>query len=106
MTPQEKPQIFRPQTSADIAGGETVCPVCSRETLDEFVPLRVLEDDLQKLISANAPDTVDFRALCARCLKLFNGRKRVIGRSRSKATARTCSTPLRLDADDRYTGKA
>lgn len=107
MTPQEKPQIFRPQTSADIAGGETVCPVCSRETLDEFVPLRVLDDDLQKLISANAPDTVDFRAVCARCLKLFERAKEEIIKDAAvqKDGSHVLSTPLRLDADDRYTGK-
>ncbi len=59
MTPQESKQFQRPATTADIAAGEKVCPVCFRETRDEFVPLLVLAEDLQKLILANAPDTCE-----------------------------------------------
>ena len=69
MTPQESPSFPRHITSADIAAGETVCPVCSRETQDEFVPLLVLNEDLQKLITANAPNTHEFKAVCARCVR-------------------------------------
>ena len=71
MSLHESLQFQRPTTSADIAAGERVCPVCSRETNDEFVPLRVLSDDIQKLIRANAPDTNVFEAVCARCVRLF-----------------------------------
>ena len=75
MTPQESPSFPRHTTSADIAAGETVCPVCSRETQDEFVPLLVLNEDLQKLIAANAPNTHEFKAVCARCVRLFERAK-------------------------------
>ncbi|QYO66451.1 S8 family serine peptidase [Leptolyngbya sp. 7M] len=95
------------RTSADIAAGDTVCPVCSRETRDEFVPLRVLEEDLQKLIGANAPDTQEFQAVCARCVRLFERAKEhiIADAAMQKDGSHVLSTPLRLDADERFTGK-
>lgn len=107
MTPQETLAFIRHKTSADIAAGETVCPVCSRETLDEFVPMRVLEDDLQRLIAANAPDTAEFRAVCSRCLRLFEKAKDQIIQDAAvqKDGSHVLSTPLRLDADERFTGR-
>lgn len=107
MTPQESVQLSRHLTSADIAAGEIVCPVCSRETRDEFVPLLVLDDELGKLIRANAPDTRDFEAVCARCVRLFERAKDQIltDAALQKDGSRVLSTPLRLDADERFTGK-
>lgn len=107
MTPQPSGYTTRSQTSADIAGGDAVCPVCSRETREEFVPLRVLDDDLQKLITANAPDTSDFAAICARCLRLFERAKDhiIADAAMQKDGSHVLSTPLRLDADERFTGK-
>ncbi len=90
-----------------MAAGESVCPVCSRETLDEFVPMRVLEDDFQSLIAANAPDTAEFRAICSRCLRLFEKAKDQIIQDAAvqKDGSHVLSTPLRLDADERFTGR-
>ncbi len=107
MTLHESLQFQRPTTSADIAAGERVCPVCSRETNDEFVPLRVLGEDIQKLIRANASDTNIFEAVCARCVRLFERAKDQIiqGAALQKDGSRVLSTPLRLDSDERFTGK-
>lgn len=107
MTLQETASFLRKNTSADIAAGNSVCPVCSRETRDEFVPMRVLEDDLQRLIAANAPDTAEFQAVCARCLRLFERAKEHIIKEAAvqKDGSHVLSTPLRLDADDRFTGR-
>lgn len=107
MTPQPTPYTTRSKTTADIAAGDAVCPVCSRETREEFVPLRVLDDDLQKLITANAPDTSDFAAICARCLRLFERAKDhiIADAAMQKDGSHVLSTPLRLDADERFTGK-
>ncbi len=107
MTLQESLQFQRPTTSADIAAGESVCPVCARETTDEFVPLLVLDEDIQKLIRANAPDTNIFEAVCARCVRLFERAKNQIMQDAAlqKDGSRVLSTPLRLDSDERFTGK-
>ncbi|HEX8287242.1 MAG TPA: S8 family serine peptidase [Pyrinomonadaceae bacterium] len=107
MTAQESLQLRRATTGADISAGEKVCPVCSRETRDEYVPLLVLADDLQKLIEANAPDTRQFQAVCARCVRLFERAKEQIIKDAAmqKDGSHVLSTPLRLDAAERFTGK-
>ncbi|HEY0426779.1 MAG TPA: S8 family serine peptidase [Pyrinomonadaceae bacterium] len=107
MTPQESIQLQRTATSADIAAGEKVCPVCSRETRDEYVPLIALAEDLQALIRANAPDTSLFEAVCARCMRLFERAKEQIlsEAAMTKDGSHVLSTPLRLDADERFSGK-
>ncbi len=107
MTPTETLQFQRLTTSADISAGEQVCPVCSREAREEFVPLLVLPEDLQKLIQANAPDTREFEAVCARCVQLFERAKDQIlsDAAMNKDGSYILSTPLRLDAVEEFTGK-
>ncbi|MBP6003916.1 MAG: S8 family serine peptidase [Pyrinomonadaceae bacterium] len=97
----------RESTVADIAAGEKSCPVCSRDTQDEYVPMLSLADDLARLIRANAPDTQEFKAVCARCLRLFERAKEniIADAAMQKDGSHVLSTPLRLDADERYTGK-
>ncbi len=107
MTPKETFLFQRHQTSADIAGGEKVCPVCSREVKYEFVPLLAMSDELAQLIRANAPDTQHFEAVCARCVRLFDRAQQHIlnEAAMNKDGSYVLSTPLRLDADERFTGK-
>ncbi len=107
MSLHESMQFERLTTSADIAAGERACPVCAREPREEYVPLLVLGDDIQKLIRANAPDTETFEAVCARCVRLFERAKDQIltDAALQKDGSRVLSTPLRLDADERFTGK-
>ncbi len=107
MTPIETLSFPRTTTRADIAGGEKVCPVCAREVQDEFVPLPIVEEELQKLIRANAHDTQAFEVVCARCLRLFENAKDQIlsDAAMTKDGSHVLSTPLRLDAVPVFTGK-
>jgi serine protease AprX len=107
MTPQESLQLQRQTTIADIAAGEKACPVCARESRDEYVPLIAMPEDLQALIRANAPDTNVFEAVCARCVRLFERAKDQIlsEAAMTKDGSHVLSTPLRLDADERFTGR-
>lgn len=107
MSLHESQQFERPTLISDTAAGEKVCPVCSRETAEEYVPLMVLDEDLRKLIEANAPDTRDFQAICARCVRLFERAKDQLVKDAAvqKDGSHVLSTPLRLDADERFTGK-
>jgi serine protease AprX len=107
MTLHESTQFPRQSTIADIAAGEQACPVCSRDTQDEYVPLLSLPEDLAKLIRANAPDTSEFQAVCARCVRLFErAREHIVADAAvQKDGSHVLSTPLRLDADERFTGK-
>lgn len=98
--------ISRSTTIADIAAGGRACPVCSRESDGEYVPLSALEDDLRRLIEANAPDTGVFPAVCPRCVGLFERAKDQIVKDAAvqKDGSHVLSTPLRLDADENFTG--
>ncbi len=106
--PTKLSPIFpRQQTSADIAAGGQVCPVCSRDSVDEFVPLIVLGENMERLVRANSPETRDFEAICARCVRLFEKAKSNIMKDAAlqKDGSHVLSTPLRLDAIDTFTGK-
>ncbi len=107
MTPAEKFSFSRQIKNSDIAAGNRACPVCSRDAGDEFVALAALPADLRQLIGANAPDTGDFEAVCARCVRLFERAKQQIFSDAvmNKDGSYVLSTPLRLDADERFTGK-
>lgn len=84
----------------------TACPICGRETTESRVPLSELSDDLQELIKANAPDSEDV-AICVQCLDLFARAKDQIKENAAifEEGKHVLSLPLRLDADDRFTGK-
>jgi len=107
MTSAENLSFPRPTTKADIAAGEKVCAVCSREARDRFVSLASLPEDLQALIRANASDAQLFEAVCARCAELFKRAKTHIlnAAAMTKDGSHVLSTPLRLDADERLTGR-
>lgn len=107
MIPKENVVPFRERTQADIAAGERSCPVCARGSDDEYVPLAALASDLEKLVRANAPDTRDFEAVCSRCVRLFERAKEQIIKEAAmqKDGSHVLSTPLRLDADERFTGR-
>ena len=107
MTPHETFLTASHPTIADIAAGDEACPVCSRAVRDDSVSLDSLPDDLQKLIRANAPDTREFQAVCGRCVRLFERAKEHIIKDAAmqKDGSHVLSTPLRLDADERFTGK-
>jgi serine protease AprX len=99
--------LNRAQTGADIAGGDAACPVCSREVREGLVPLSLLGEEVQSLMRANAPDTAVIEAACPRCVRLFERAKEQIISDAAvrKDGSHVLSTPLRLDADDRFTGK-
>ncbi len=108
MTALETLSLPRTPTIADIAAGERVCPVCSRSNLNEYVLLNSLPEDLQKLICANAPGKADdCEEVCGRCARLFERAKEHIIKDAAmqKDGSHVLSTPLRLDADERFTGE-
>jgi serine protease AprX len=90
-----------------MSAGERACAVCSREPQEDFVAIGSLSEDVAKLISANAPATKDFDAVCLRCVRLFDRAKDQIltDAALQKDGSRVLSTPLRLDADERFTGR-
>ncbi|CAN5525585.1 hypothetical protein BH10ACI3_BH10ACI3_12810 [soil metagenome] len=107
MTLHESPLPPREQTLSDLAAGDDACPVCSRAKADETVQMASLPDDLQKLMRANAPGAEDIEEVCGRCARLFDRAKDQIIKEAAmrKDGSHVLSTPLRLDADERFTGR-
>jgi serine protease AprX len=107
MTPQESLS----EDTSDIFNGifpsVEVCPVCARTTGGETVALASVNEDIQMLIRANAPDSHDISEVCSRCALLFDRAKDQIIKEAAmqKDGSHVLSTPLRLDADERFTGK-
>src|SRR5712671_6479360 len=94
----EAPGLVEPQI--------TVCPVCDRAGQGELFSIAGLPEGLQSIIVSNAL-TTDSGKICARCIKLFDRARRQI-----EAHARVLEqndfvlpTPLRMDADERFTGR-
>ena len=82
------------------------CPVCDRAVDGELVSIATLPESLQSIIGPNAVATDDGK-VCGRCVDLFDRARRQI-----EAHARVFEenqfvlpTPLRMDADDRFTGR-
>lgn len=90
-----------------MAAGHPVCPVCGREASDGRVPLVSLAEDLQVMIAANAPADAVVAEVCPRCVELFERAKIQIQSDAAifEQGGHVLSTPLRLDADDRFTGR-
>src|SRR5881398_768393 len=83
-----------------------VCPVCDRFVRDELISIAALPEHIQSIIKPNAA-TSDAIEACGRCLELFSRAQRQI---ESHATIFqqndfVLPTPLRMDADERFTGR-
>jgi serine protease AprX len=107
MTPQESFSQPSSREDSGLLAGSDVCPVCSRAVRDGCIALTSLPDDVEKLIRANAPGAEDLGEVCPRCAHLFERAKDQIIKDAAvqKDGSHVLSTPLRLDADDRFTGK-
>jgi serine protease AprX len=82
------------------------CPVCGRAALGELFSIATLPEGLQSIILPNAA-AMDADEVCGRCIELFERARRQI---ESHATIFeqndfVLPTPLRMDADERFTGR-
>src|SRR5437870_2504602 len=82
-----------------------ICPVCDRFAPSELFAIAELPEALQSIITANAA-TTPATEVCGRCIELFNRAQRQI-ESHSLVFEQNdfvLPTPLRMDADERFTG--
>src|SRR5213080_934725 len=83
-----------------------ICPVCDRFAPSELFAIAELPEALQSIITANAA-TTPATEVCGRCIELFNRAQRQI-ESHSLVFEQNdfvLPTPLRMDADERFTGR-
>lgn len=94
----EAPRIDKPET--------TSCPVCDRFIQGDLFPIATLPESLQSIILPNAADS-DANEVCGRCLELFNRAQRQLDSQAAifEQYHFVLPTPLRMDADDRFSGR-
>jgi serine protease AprX len=95
------------QIGADQSAGGRACPVCGREAKDGLVPLAALDEELRAITSANAPAGRVVAEVCPRCVELFRRAQVQLHTDAAifEQGGRVLSTPLRLGADERFTGR-
>ena len=96
-----------PPIDLNVVSADPLCAVCGRETPDGRVPISALDQDMQVMIAANAAVDAQIADVCTRCLELFERAKEQIASDAAvfEQGGHVLSTPLRLDADDRFTGR-
>lgn len=69
--------------------------------------MRELDGEVASLIRANSPGREDLENACERCVRLFEAARRELNAHSAVRNdgSHVLSTPLRLDADERFTGK-
>jgi len=83
-----------------------VCPVCDRYCEGELHSIDALHESLHPIVRSNAA-TPDASQLCRRCIEIFSRAQRQI-ESHSTIFEQNdfvLPTPLRMDADERFTGR-
>lgn len=83
----------------------SVCPVCDRFAAGPLISLATLPEDLQAIIRANAADA-NATVLCSTCAGLFTRAKVQLESHASifEQNDFVLPTPLRMEADERFTG--
>src|SRR5690242_19459880 len=91
---------------ATIKPSADLCNLCGR-TQKPDIEIATLPSDLQNLVRANVTSTAATEHICAGCLTLFT---RALQNLKSHAhifadAEQALPTPLRMDSDERFTGK-
>jgi serine protease AprX len=83
-----------------------VCPVCERSVEGELFSITALPAELQAIIVPNSA-TANAAQVCGRCLELFERARRQIESQAAifEQNDFVLPTPLRMDADERFTGR-
>jgi len=100
--------IISNEISADVgeAALPGICPVCGRKSNDGLIPFPSLKEHLRVLVAANAPGG-SASAVCPNCISLFNRAQKQIDSHAAvfEQTSFVLPTPLRMNADERFTGR-
>src|SRR5712664_2413316 len=93
-------------TSPELADPAIACPVCEGFAHGGLLPLRTLPDNLREIVSSNAA-SANADEVCARCLELFSRAQRQTETHAAvfEQNDSVLPTPLRMDADERFTGR-
>ena len=81
-----------------------VCSVCDRMSRGEMISIDALPSNIRRIVESNATNIEEF---CSRCHEIFQRAHRQIASHAAifEQNAFVLPTPLRMDADDRFTGR-
>jgi serine protease AprX len=81
-----------------------VCSVCDRLAHGELISIEALPPNVRAILESN---TADVDQICARCIELFHRAQRQVDSHATvfEQNAFVLPTPLRMDADERFTGR-
>jgi serine protease AprX len=87
-------------------GANLCCDLCGRMN-NQRMPLSQLPTKIVALLKANSQAATDLTHVCANCVELFSRAKAQIDSHRSvfEQTNYVLPTPLRMNADERFTGQ-
>src|SRR5688572_7738656 len=95
-------------TNSDQAAeiSEVSCYLCGRIN-DQRIPLSELHPDLRRLLKGNVAAAGELAAICVNCIELFSRAKAQIDSHHIvfEQTDHVLPTPLRMNADERFTGR-
>jgi serine protease AprX len=82
------------------------CSVCARIPTDGLIPFEALEEQLRELVAANALAGKS-NGVCAQCIEVFKRARNQIEAHGAifEQTSYVLPTPIRLGADQRFTGR-
>ena len=86
---------------------DQLCDVCGRKGQDRSIPFPELHEDLRSIVKANASAVGQLAQICPHCVELFSRAKSQLD-SHAKIfeqTSYVLPTPLRMGADQRFTGR-
>src|SRR5437870_6191491 len=83
------------------------CHACGRATPASLLPFHALNDDLRSIIQANAAAMELLGNVCPHCVELFTRAKNQLDSHAAifEQTSYVLPTPLRMEADERFTGR-
>jgi serine protease AprX len=84
-----------------------ICHVCGRKAHERLVSFHELSEDLKSIVEANAPAMEQVAHVCPHCVELFvRAKKQLESQARIfEQNSYVLSTPLRMEADERFTGR-
>jgi serine protease AprX len=104
--PSMSESIVSPSPEQATKPADSCCYLCGRED-DHRIPLRELHPDLRSLLKGKAAAADESSEICVNCIELFSRARAQIDSHHIvfEQTDHVLPTPLRMNADERFTGR-
>jgi serine protease AprX len=99
-------ELIDTETESPSETENQLCHICGRQAV-ESISVKKLPEDLRSIVEANATAVGGEIRICSACVELFRrGKSQLDAHAKVFAeTSYVLPTPLRMDADERFTGR-